>query len=96
MTGDFNVVLRNKEKRGGNIVRDSFKENMEDLINDWDMVDIKLVKGKYTCTNHRIMPNHIVSILDRFLVQREFLLYDFIIKSKIVASIVSNHKPIVL
>jgi hypothetical protein len=88
--------LHNKEKRGGNIVEGLLKENMEDLINDWEMVDTKLLKGKYTCTNHRIMSNHIVARLDRFLVQSEFLLYDFIIKSKIVASIVSNHKPIVL
>jgi hypothetical protein len=48
MAGDFNVVLHNREKRGVSIARDRFRENMEDLINNWDMVNIKPTKGKYT------------------------------------------------
>jgi hypothetical protein len=46
--GHFNVTLSNKEKWGGSIVRDPFKERMEDLIAQWDLVDIKPSKGKYT------------------------------------------------
>jgi hypothetical protein len=38
---DFNLVLKSKEKRGGNIVGESFGEKMEDLMMDWDIVDIK-------------------------------------------------------
>lgn len=36
---DFNVVLSSK---------DPFCESMEDLIADWDLVDVKPLKGKYT------------------------------------------------
>lgn len=39
--GDFIVVLSRKEKKGGIIVRDPFKESMEDLIANWDLVGCK-------------------------------------------------------
>jgi hypothetical protein len=45
---DFNVVLNNKEKRGGNIVIDPIRERLEDLMNKWDMIYIKLSKSKFT------------------------------------------------
>jgi hypothetical protein len=32
--GDFNVVLSNKGKRGGSIIKDPFRESMDDLIVD--------------------------------------------------------------
>jgi hypothetical protein len=53
IAGDFNVVLHNSEKKGGSIVTDPFREKLEDLINKWDLLDIKLVKGKYAWTNKR-------------------------------------------
>jgi hypothetical protein len=46
MEEDFKVTLNSKEKRGGIIVRDPFTENMEDIMMDWDLVDVKHVKGK--------------------------------------------------
>jgi len=48
MVGDSNVVLHNSEKRGGSIIRYLFKEKMEDIIRDWDMDNIKPIKGKFT------------------------------------------------
>jgi hypothetical protein len=36
--GDFNVVLSNKGKRGCSIIKDPFRESMEDLISDWELV----------------------------------------------------------
>ena len=68
MAGDFHVILNSKEKRGGNIVRDPFREKMEYLMMDWDLVDVKLVKGKYTWLNIRIRLGHIATILDHFLI----------------------------
>jgi hypothetical protein len=55
------VILSNKQKRGGDIVRDPLCECMEDLIANWDLVDVKLVKGKYTWTNRGLGLDHIVA-----------------------------------
>ena len=37
---DFNDDLIPKEKRGGNIIYDPFRDRMEDLISDWDLIYI--------------------------------------------------------
>jgi hypothetical protein len=37
----FIMVLSQEGKRRGSIVRDQFKEKVEDLILNWDQVDIK-------------------------------------------------------
>jgi hypothetical protein len=61
------VILNNKEKRGGSTIKDPFREKMEDLIVEWDMVDIKPKKGKFTWSNKRLGPGHITIRLDIFL-----------------------------
>jgi hypothetical protein len=48
VVGYFNATLNCREKIWGNIVRDSFRENVEELIPIWDMVDIKLIIGPFT------------------------------------------------
>jgi hypothetical protein len=48
IVGDYNVVLFNNDKKGKNIARDPFRENMEELIVEWDLIDINPIKGKYT------------------------------------------------
>jgi hypothetical protein len=73
-------------KKGGSIASDPFKENIEYLINDWDLLDIKPIKGKYTWTNKRSGHGHIVSRLDRFLVHSSHLLQDDTFKSNILPS----------
>lgn len=46
--GNFNTMLNASEKRGGSIVRDPFKDQMEDMIEDWDPIDVIPKFGKYT------------------------------------------------
>jgi hypothetical protein len=48
-----------KEKRGGSIVRDPSRENMEDLISSLDLFDVQPSKGKFTWNNRRAGPGHI-------------------------------------
>ena len=94
-----NVILGGDiqdEKRGGFTVRDPAREWVEDLIQHWDLLDIKPVKGKYTWTNRRAGSGHIVARLDRFLIQISFLLLGLEISSSIIPSSVSNNKPICL
>lgn len=46
--GDLNIILDPKERRGGSSSRDPFLSTVENLIQLWDLVDFKPVKGAYT------------------------------------------------
>ena len=48
IVGDLNLTLLLSEKRGCNIIRDTTREWVEDLMQDWDLLDIKPSNGKYT------------------------------------------------
>eukprot|EP00253_Pinus_taeda_P020349 PITA_20349 len=88
--------LRPKEKRGGTNLRDPFLATVENLIQQWDLVDFKPVKGEYTWTNNRIGEHHISARLDRFLTSSSIMLNKRIFFSKILLKLTSNHKPILL
>lgn len=64
--GDFNIALHIGEKKGGLSVRDPFQKKMEDFIYLANLIDIKPLKFKYTWSNKRVCPNHIVARLDIF------------------------------
>jgi hypothetical protein len=55
---DLNVTLHYGGKGGGSVVRDPFKEKLEDLINGWELVDVKPTKGKFTWSIKRIGPGY--------------------------------------
>jgi exonuclease III len=96
IAGDFNTTLHQGEKKGGSIVRDQFRENMEDLITDLDLFDVKPSKGKYTWSNKRTGVGHIAARLDRFLIHSPLLLLPLDISSKIIPWGISDHRPIAL
>ena len=93
---DLNVVLNQAEKRGGSLVKDPIKEQVDEIVMEWGLSDIIPTKGKYTWNNKRMGPWHIVARLDRFLVQDSFLLLGLNPTSKILAFGGSYHKPISL
>ena len=66
LTGDINVTLNQKEKRGGSVVREPIREQVDEIILDWDLVDVIPAKWKFTLTNRRLGPRHIAARLDRF------------------------------
>jgi hypothetical protein len=96
IVGDLNITLASSEKKGGSPVRDPAREWVEDLIMDWDLEDIKPVRGKYTWSNKRLGPGHIAARLDRFLIQTSFLTLGLAASSKILPNYTSDHKPILL
>ena len=96
IAGDLNVTLSQEEKRGGSRVRDPIRETIDEIILDWDLMDIKPTSGKYTWNNRRTGPGHIAARLDRFLIQDSFLLLGLNLSSKILPFGVSDHKPILL
>jgi hypothetical protein len=69
---------------------------VEDLMQDWDLLDIPPENGKYTWSNKRLGPGHIVARLDRCLVQSSFLLLGLESRLHILPCSVSDHKPILL
>jgi len=53
IAGDFNTTLHQGGGKGGSIVRDPFRECMEDLVSELDLFDVQPNKGKYTWINKR-------------------------------------------
>ena len=93
---DLNVILSQDEKRGGSLVKDPIRETVDEIILEWDLMDVKASTRKYTWNNKRIGPRHIAARLDRFLVQDTFLLLGLNLSSKILPFGGSDHKPILL
>eukprot|EP00253_Pinus_taeda_P013077 PITA_13077 len=96
LVGDFSLILDPKEKRGGTSSRDHFLPLVEDLIQQWDLLDFKPKKGLYTWTNNRVGAEHISARLDRFLLQSTFNSKNKIISINILPKLISGHKPILL
>lgn len=84
------------EKKGGCPVRDQAREWVEDIILGWDLLDIKPSSGKFTWSNKRLGPGHIVACLDRFLVHSDFLILGLLASSKFFPNCSLDHKPILL
>eukprot|EP00253_Pinus_taeda_P009219 PITA_09219 len=92
--GDLNIILDLKEKKGGIQSKDPFSRIVGSLIQRWDLVDLKPVKGKFTWTNNRTGDNHIAARLDRFLINSSLMMDNRIVFSKILPKLTSDHKPI--
>ena len=74
IAGDLNITLSHEEKCGGCIVRDPTLEWVEELIHEWDLIDLKSCHGKFNWSNKRAGPGHISTRLDRFLIQSSYFL----------------------
>eukprot|EP00253_Pinus_taeda_P020085 PITA_20085 len=96
LAGDYNLDFEPKEKRGGIISRDHLLPFVEDLIEQWDLLDFKTKKELYTWSNNTAQAKHISACLDRFLLQSTFLSENKIISTKIMPKLTSDHKPILL
>eukprot|EP00253_Pinus_taeda_P017553 PITA_17553 len=96
IAGDLNIVLKPKEKRGGSSSRDSILATMEELVQNWDLLDFPPVHGLYTWSNNRAGSEHISARMDKFLVQSALLLNKKIATTKILPKLTSDHKPIQL
>ena len=68
IAADINVILKQSEKRGGSLVKDPIREQVDELIFYWDLTDIVSSEGNFTLTNKRYDPEHIASRLDKLLV----------------------------
>jgi len=96
IVGDFNTTMHTKEKRGGSIVRDPFREPMKDLVSGLDLFDVYPNKGKYTWSNNHTEVGHIATRLDRFFIHNSLLSLPNKISSHIIPWGLSDHHPISL
>eukprot|EP00253_Pinus_taeda_P001799 PITA_01799 len=93
---DLNITLDPQEKKEGVRGKDPFHASVESLVLEWDLLDHKPKKDRYTLTNNRVGKANIVARLDRFLVQSTLLEGKHLISSKILPKITSDHNPISL
>eukprot|EP00253_Pinus_taeda_P005951 PITA_05951 len=96
IAGDLNIVLKPKEKRGGSSSRDPMLATVEEIVQNWDLLDFPPVHGLYTWSNNRVGSEQISARLDRFMIQSGLLLNKKIASTKILPKLTSDHKPIQL
>jgi len=63
---------------------------MEDLMEEWDILDFILTKGKYTWPNRRCGATNIVASLDQFLIHSSWVLSSWDASSSIMPQGESN------
>ena len=69
---------------------------MEDLMAELDLMEPPLKNGKYTWSNKRTSPRHIITRLDMFMISLPFLQKDLLLTSRSIPSKTSYHKLISL
>ena len=72
------------------------QDMVEELIQDWNLIDLKPKKGHYTWSNNRVGAACISARLDRFLVHCSLTNAKTIISTKILPKLLSDHHPISL
>ena len=93
---DLNIILDPKEKKGGVWGKDPFQDLVKSLLHDRDLLEFKPEKGHFTWTNNRIGAAIFSAHLERFFVQSSLIDGKFLISSKILPKLTSNHHPISL
>jgi hypothetical protein len=93
---DFNINQNSLKNRGGTFGWDPFRGKMEELIEDWDLLDVKQQRGKFTSSNMHSGHGYVANRLEWFLFHNDFLSRDYVLKSFILLSIIFDHKPISL
>ena len=76
--------------------KDPLQEFVEAILQSWDLLDFKPTRGRFTWNNNRSGSASILARLDRFVVQSSLLDKNFLISSKKLPKISSDHHPISL
>ncbi|GMI67867.1 hypothetical protein HRI_000456000 [Hibiscus trionum] len=91
--GDFNVIRKRSEKMGVHCNKKAMEE-FDEFIEDLALIDLPLSGGDFTWCSNREDP--VFCRLDRFLMSIDILLKWPNVIQKLVASSISDHKPVVL
>ena len=82
------------KKKGDLLGKDHLHDTVEEMIQIWDLTDLKPKLGWFTCSNHRVGAASISARLDWFLVHSTLMDDKKIIASKILPKLLSDHHPI--
>jgi len=96
IASNLNITLALNEKKGGIHGKDHMQGSIEELIQLWELINLKPKTGCFTWSNQRVGCASIFARLDRFLVQSSLLDGNQIISSKILPKLSSDHHPIAL
>ena len=96
LAGDLNIKLAPIEKKGGHRGKYHMQDSVEEMIQVWDLNDIKPKLGRFTWSNHRVGAASISARLNRFLVHSTLMEGKSIISSKILPKLTSDHHHISL
>ena len=94
--GDLNLILKAEEKRGGNFQPHPNRETLEEIMEQCNLLDIPPKNGKYTWDNRRIGKANIKEMLDSILIQDIMVASYSRVSSKIIPSIASDQKPVLI
>ncbi len=90
-------MIRNpEEKFGGTFHNDPSREDLEEIIEDYKLIDILPSNDKYAWNNKRIGKNNMKERLDIILIHESIVAAYTLVKSKIVHNSASYHKSVVL
>ena len=84
IASNLNITLALNEKKGGIHGKDHMQGSIEELIQLWELINLKPKTGCFTWSNQRVGCASIFARLDRFLVQSSLLDGNQIISSKIL------------
>jgi len=96
IAGNLNLVLHSNEKRGGHYTPDPFRNRLEIVMQEHDLVDIRPKNRRYTWSNRRIGVGNIMERLDRFMISTAYLSTFSTGHSSILSLSASDHYPITL
>eukprot|EP00253_Pinus_taeda_P008823 PITA_08823 len=96
MGGDLNLIRNIEETISGNFLADPSRDSLQGIIETHNLIDIPPNNGKFTWRNKRVGIHNIKERLDRILIHERIVSGFSSVKSKIVHTSASDHKPVVL
>jgi hypothetical protein len=94
--GDFNLLLHNGEKMGGNMIDPNITTSFRNTLSHCDLQDLGFNGSKYTWTNKHPGEQLILARLDRFLANFEWINTFPHFKNNHLLRFKSDHSPILL
>lgn len=94
--GDFNMITKMEEKRGGRNKLDKESNNLKDYIQSNCLIDMPFNNGLFTWNNKRAGSHQIASRLDRFLIFDNAIHLGGDLSASILPLTSSDHWPISL
>lgn len=82
-----------EEKKGGIHHIDKDNELLKEVIHDLNLIDLYMVNGTLTQTNHRGGSQQTASLLDRFLISETLMKITNVMEATIVPHVGSKHWP---